>query len=538
MTAPASSSSSAAAAAGGAGTPTPKKTARVLTERCAHGPHGACQYCAGATDEELRAAKEGPLNKTDVARHAAKSAASGADAGTGDIEWLCRHRPDQMCVNCAPLHKGEEVKLEMLCNHAPGARCINCLPPDTVVAGRKYQTYDEYREHLRDKCSHSFAATCVNCAPPGELSYKLKPDCGRHKPWPGGICLDCAPATVDLAPQKYRHVDFITVNATADVAALIDVVSANRRYKLQRAALLYGRYAPDPAYRHGVRAVVDALYEPPQSWDADTGAIHLKPDDAAALADRVAAALGLVAVGWMFSRDRRDAALGVHLLPHELYAMAAQQLAHSPRPDGRSGSQWVTLTTFVGDSGSYELQGYQATDQLVAMVRDGVLAVPRPADVKFNRRAVRKDVPGELPVPDILFKDQLRGAHRVDAFDPDTCFVSIEAAGAAPAPPAAAPGSEVALAAAKSAPILKFADGFPRCNRDTFGDKQDVPALARYLRAHARDPLAATLANFHVLVFLARVVDVDTAVAAAAAIAAGKPIPDGVEALLAAITAT
>lgn len=518
--------------------PASPRPARVLTARCAHGPHGACQYCAGATDEELRAAKAGPLNKTDVARHAAVSAAAAAGGEmTGDIEWLCRHRPDQMCVNCAPLHKGEEVKLEMLCNHAPGARCINCLPPDTLVSGRKYLTYDEFRERARDKCSHSFAATCVNCAPPSDVSYKLKLGCARHKPWPGGICLECAPATVDLTPQEYRHIDYIMVNATDDVAAFVGDVSSNASVRMQRAAVMYGRYAPDPAYRHGQRAVVDALYEPPQAWDGETGAVHLEADPAAEAADRVAAALGLTAVGWMFSREVRTTTMGVTLLPHELYAMAAQQLAHSPRPDGRSGSQWVSLTVFKSAAG-WELQGYQATDQLMAMVRDNVLSVPRPRDTKFMRRPVARDVPGEMPVPDILYKDTVRGAHRVDAFDPDITFVTIESGAAASTPSTAAPGSEVAVAMAKSRPILKYGKGFPHANHEMFGDKQSPAALARYMREHAREPLEAALANFHVLVYLARALDVDTAVAAASAIAAGTPIPDGVSALVAAITGT
>ena len=45
---------------------------------------------------------------------------------------MCRHPPHQMCTNCAPLHKGDKVKLQMLCQHGPEAKCTNCLAGDKV----------------------------------------------------------------------------------------------------------------------------------------------------------------------------------------------------------------------------------------------------------------------------------------------------------------------------------------------------------------------------------------------------------------------
>jgi hypothetical protein len=195
---------SPAPSAGGAATPVeaaPSPVKRVLTERCTHGPHGACQYCAGATDDEIRALKNNTINKTTVERHVAKSEATAATGDVkGDVEWLCRHRPDQMCVNCAPIASGEKVELPMLCQHGPEGKCVNCLTPDTTVDGRKFVTYDEWLESARAKCSHSFSATCVNCAPPSDVRYKLKEGCQRHKPWPGGICLEW------YAPTHLRYV--------------------------------------------------------------------------------------------------------------------------------------------------------------------------------------------------------------------------------------------------------------------------------------------------------------------------------------------
>jgi len=194
---PASKAAAPAGAGAGAGaspvavSPAPSPAPRKLTSRCEHGPQGACQYCLPASDEDFEKRKAEPLNRA-VAFNTKAAEMSKATVGgePEELEWLCRHRPDQMCLNCAPLRKGEKVELEMLCQHAPEARCINCLPPDTTIEGRKFLSYGEWLEQAKAKCSHPFGATCVNCAPPSEHRFKLKPGCGRHKPFPGGICFE------------------------------------------------------------------------------------------------------------------------------------------------------------------------------------------------------------------------------------------------------------------------------------------------------------------------------------------------------------
>lgn len=62
------------------------------------------------------------------------------------------------------------------------------------------------------------------------------------------------------------------------MSALIALWDANAATGLQRAGLLYGSYRPDPNFRHGVKAVVEAIYEPPQAMDATAGVVQLLPD--------------------------------------------------------------------------------------------------------------------------------------------------------------------------------------------------------------------------------------------------------------------
>ena len=121
--APSPAGAAAAPAVPAASAPAP---APALTARCQHGAGGGCHHCLPPTEEELRAPRAGPLNKAGryAPRHLDKSSAAAGDL-SGDMEWLCTHRADAMCTNCAPLHKGDPVQLPMLCLHGPSGRCTN-----------------------------------------------------------------------------------------------------------------------------------------------------------------------------------------------------------------------------------------------------------------------------------------------------------------------------------------------------------------------------------------------------------------------------
>lgn len=334
---------------------------------------------------------------------------------------------------------------------------------------------------------------------------------------------------MDLSPQGYRHVDRLLINCSGDLHSFIGAVSANEGSKYQRAGILYGRYAPDPNFRHGVQAVVEAIYEPPQSVDFATGAVRLLADPLAGTAEAVAAACGLTAVGWIFSRQYTQKAHGVALLPHELFAISAQQFAHSPRAtDGRPGSQWVTLTVHKDPAdGQYHLQGYMASDQLVALVRDGALARPKPADTKFKKRELKKGpdgiaLPGEEPVPDILAKREARGAYRVDEFDPDVGIVQLEAT-------APVPGTPLALA---FPPVFAHEGDFPAENREALAQPQSDGALKAMMRRYASEPQQRRIADFHALVYVGRRVDVSIAVSAAKSVATNTALDEGTKLLI------
>ena len=448
---------------------------------------------------------------------------AGAEGADVDIPWLCQHRPDAMCVNCAPLRKkGEaEAPLEMLCLHGPDARCINCLPAASTVGDRKFVTYDEWIEKQRSKCEHAFSAVCVNCMPPSDVVYCLKPNCPRHKPWPGGLCSDCQPPAVPMRLQEYRHVDNVQFLNSSEVQRFVALWDANAGAGVQRAAFLYGQVVDDEAnFRHGQRVLVHAMYEPPQRFDVASGAIAILPDKRAKDVEAVAAACGLRRVGWFITQKAKSKPSDSAVTPRELNAMARLQLMHA-RGGGRPGSQFVTVTVRRVPGKPLEPSAFMASDTVTAMVRDGVVADPLPADELVR---IRQPRPGtsDPPAPEVVVTSlggQVR--RRAAEFDADLGIITVETT------EARAGGAGAAAAAAPRVCRFKHAD-FPVENREAFGHKQDAPAARAYLQRFRAEPPAQRLSDFHLLVFLAQLFDVDTAVAAARAVAEGRTPPEGI----------
>lgn len=460
--------------------------------------------------------KSGPLNKAG-GRHVEKS--SAPDSLTGDLEWLCRHRPDQMCVNCAPLKKGEKVDLEMLCQHGPEGRCVNCLAPDSTVDDRKFVTYDEWIEKRKAKCEHAFNATCVNCVSPSQVSHKMKSNCAKHRPWPAGLCSDCAPTPVECKLQEYRHVDFVSINNRDEMGGLIQLWDANAAAGAQRAAWLYGTVVPDPNYRHGQRVVVEALYEPPQRFDTASGGLVILPDKRERDVEAVAAACGLRRVGWLFTKRPKAKEGEPEVSPRELMGMATLQNAF-PRGGGKPGSQFVSIVVRKTAAG-IEPRGFQAADFMCALVRDGVLADPVTGEQNVK---IRQPRPGsdDPPAPEAVVTSKDWGRRRQDNFDPDVGVVTMEVA--------AASGG-----AGSSAPKFKHA-AFPVENREAYGITQSPNEVKKMFMRFKGEPLASRMSDFHLLCYLTIMFDAETAVMTAKAVTEGRPVPEGVQLMLQEIT--
>lgn len=160
-----------------------------------------------------------------------------------------------------------------------------------------------------------------------DISCRIKTGCKDHPPWPRGICSKCQPNSITLNRQTYRHVD----NVMFENASLVErFLNYWRSTGHQRIGYLYGRYEVHSDVPLGIRAVVAAIYEPPQVHNARTidksinihfwwtsteitfavflfgqestkDTIRLLPDEKEALVEELGRTLNLRRIGWIFT---------------------------------------------------------------------------------------------------------------------------------------------------------------------------------------------------------------------------------------------
>ncbi|CAH2980027.1 unnamed protein product [Chilo suppressalis] len=181
-------------------------------------------------------------------------------------EKLCRHNSNGCCVHCSPLEPWDE----------------NYLKEHNI----KHMSFHSY---MRKITSGKFVSL-------DELSFKIKPGCKEHPPWPRGICSKCQPGAVTLTRQPYRHVDNVLVEHPALVERFLAYWRATGH---QRIGFLLGSYEIHPDVPLGIRARVAAIYEPPQSSTRD--GVELQQDARQQLVLQLAARLQLRPVGWLFT---------------------------------------------------------------------------------------------------------------------------------------------------------------------------------------------------------------------------------------------
>jgi len=439
-----------------------------------------------------------------VARSEVKS-----DAMAG--AWLCNHPEWQVCLNCAGAEKGQVVELEMLCQHGPDARCTNCIPDEEKVEGRKHLTFGEFMKKKRDRCEHAFNAVCINCMPPSEICYKMKEKCDKHKPWPLGLCNDCQPPPATLQRQNYRHVDYVEFRNFEAFSSFAALWERNGRC-IQRAGLLYGKFAPDPNYPEGRKAVVEAIYEPPQRGSME--GVELYEDPREKHVQRCAEELGMCRVGWIFTHLPREFPVS----SAEVRQMARFQNGH-PSPYG-PGSCFVTLVLTQNKMGEVTPSAFMASDQAMALERCDVLAHSDDPEWCEVRIAGKK----EKPLPVVLKNDAKTGAKPVTRFEPEFLLVQL--------------GCGRPIQVAGTCPVLPFFahNTFPAEHRENLGggdaEIQSHAAVKQHLRRYQDEPYEIRMSDFHLLMYLPQLFDLATALVLIAAVRERQPLEDGLKVIL------
>ena len=299
---------------------------------------------------------------------------------------------------------------ELSCKHSGRERCINCLPIQPFDKGYlekhniKHMSFHAYLRKMTQGNKGKYAAL-------ENISCRIKPGCPGHKPWPEGICTKCQPTAITLTQQEYRHIDNIVFENATIVDNFLNYwrSSGNQRY-----GLLFGNYTPHDTVPLGIKAVVVAIYEPPQSTSPD----HIQMAENDPKLDSVMAMakdMGLQCLGWIFTdlvaKDTHDGTVECTRGPDSYFLTAydciqAGQFQNGfPNPchlsfDGYFGSKFGTVCVSGDKNNQIHMEGYQVSNQCMALVRDDCILPTKDApELAFIKKSS-----GDKYVPDVYYK--------------------------------------------------------------------------------------------------------------------------------------
>ncbi|ORY94257.1 NPL4 family-domain-containing protein [Syncephalastrum racemosum] len=391
------------------------------------------------------------------------------------------------------------------CRHGDNAMCDYCMPLEPYDLGYleenkiKHMSFHAYLRQIdQAKQTNAPSSTVLKELPPlEEPNYKVKVPCsGGHAPWPEGICTKCQPSAITLQRQTYRMVDHVEFSS----ANLIDnFLNYWRGTGCQRIGYLYGRYEPYLDVPLGIKAVVEAIYEPPQENHVD--GIRLAAWEDEDMVNEVAKACDLQIVGMIFT-DLIDDGSGKgtvlakrhvdsYFLSSLECAFAADMQSRHPSPckhsaSGKYGSKFLTCVVSGDTDGNIDVKAYQVSETTVALKEADIIEPSRKPSVM----RVRESISHELYVPEVFYKYKNEYGVIVKESAKPTFpieYLLVNVTNGFPHNPS---------------PLFTALAGFVVENRPGLSS-QDMGSLARYLAA-AKDPneLKRLLSDFHALCYI------------------------------------
>ncbi|KPV77506.1 uncharacterized protein RHOBADRAFT_31231 [Rhodotorula graminis WP1] len=308
------------------------------------------------------------------------------------------------------------------CRCGPKSMCDYCMPLEPFDAeyhashNIKHLSYHAYLKKLHASIPTSAQASTY-IPPLAPESYRVAVPCssGSHPSWPAGICTKCQPSAVTLSRQSYRMTDHVEFSSPALIDGLL---SFWRQTGTQRFGYLLGRYEPYDEVPMGVKAVVEAIHEPPQEPHADGIAVGF-PWDEEPKVRALAAACGLDVVGVIFTDLTQDKssdeakkqgkvvakrhANAFFLSSLEVLFAASLQRKYPTvsrfSTSGQFSSRFVTCVLSGDIEGSIAVEAYQVSDQATSMLdADMVEASVDPGVVRV------KDEGPERYIPDVFYR--------------------------------------------------------------------------------------------------------------------------------------